>query len=83
MHDTLERSQYNFSEAEKSPPPTLPTIVGLFLPGENGEARIKHGCDVINDEIEVGTGWCYPSVSPTTFCSISFDGTRPIMIVDE
>ena len=52
LHDTLERSQYNFSEAEKSPPPTLPTIVGLFLPGENGEARIKHGCDVINDEIE-------------------------------
>ena len=32
---------------------------------------------------EVGTGWCYPSVSPTTFCSISFDGTRPIMNVDD
>ena len=47
---------------------------------------IKNNVDrmtlMMRSEIEVGKRWCYPSMSQTTFCSISFDGTRPIMIVD-
>ena len=64
-------------------------LLASFYPEEN--CRSKKTWRLNSDMITLmlrlknagGKRWCYPSVSPTTFCSISFDGTPPIMIVDD